>query len=130
MASTVSMHFGARLCIRHIASILLLFNIYAFANGYHRSTVAEDLLYLPNSIPVSYHEIKKDLILNSRQPLPFVSAKFALDSFTPFCKDYKRPEPEANVRPECVRWEVSTTIKVQVMVRRRFGMSRVKSLQC
>lgn len=67
----------------------------------------EDVLFFPNSIPLTYHEIEEELQFNS-QALPLPSEKLALQSFTPFCQGYERPEPEADVEPECVRWEVST----------------------
>lgn len=64
-------------------------------------------LDVPNSIPVSYHQIKSEL--DGFKELPAATGRFSLSSFSPFCTKFIVPEVAADVVPECVPWEVGFT---------------------
>lgn len=65
------------------------------------------VLDVPNSIPVSYREIKNEL--DGFKGLPAATGRFSLSSLSPFCTKFTIPDVAADVVPECIRWEVSLT---------------------
>lgn len=90
---------------RLLLHLALVFAHFYVCGSIHLSPDTHKLLNVAAAIPLRYKQIVDEL-QQLPMPLPAISSsKFSLSSLTPFCAKFTVPEIEANVVPECIRWE-------------------------
>ncbi|CDF40279.1 hypothetical protein CHC_T00010188001 [Chondrus crispus] len=98
---------------RLLLHLALVFAHFYVCGSIHLSPDTHKLLNVAAAIPLRYKQIVDEL-QQLPMPLPAISSsKFSLSSLTPFCAKFTVPEIEANVVPECIRWEVCTSTQLR-----------------